>query len=108
MQAESPEPGQWQTYAQAKDAIEFMTLKDLEAWSGKPSPALLPLSGWSVPIGLVLFFVFSSNPLLQVVALLVAVYGAIAVMVNSGRAKDYKAELYRRWVQDKALEDSEV
>jgi hypothetical protein len=36
------------------------------------------------------------------------VYGAIAVMVNSGKAKDYKAELYRRWVQDKALEDSEV
>jgi hypothetical protein len=107
MQSETPEPGAWATYAQAKDAIEFMTLKDLESWSGKPKPDLLPFSGWAIPLGLVLFFVFSSNSVLQLLALLVAMYGMIAVMVNSGKAKEYKSQLYRRWVQDKALEESE-
>jgi hypothetical protein len=105
MQAQTPEPGAWETYAQAKEAIEFMPLKDLEAWSGRPKPDLLPFSGWAIPLGVLLFFVFSSNPLFQLLALLVSVYGAVAVMVNSGKAKEYKADLYRRWVQDKAAED---
>jgi hypothetical protein len=107
MQAQTPEPGQWATYAEAKEAIEFMPLKDLEAWSGRPKPELLPFSGWAIPLGLLLFFIFSSNPVLQLMALLVSVYGVVAVMVNSGKAKDYKAEIYRRWVQDKALEMEE-
>jgi hypothetical protein len=106
MQAETP-IGQWKTYAEAKEAIEFMPLKDLEVWSGRPKPELLPFSGWAIPVGLVLFFIFSGNPLFQILALLVSVYGVVAVVVNSGKAKDYKSDLYRRWVQDKALEESE-
>jgi hypothetical protein len=106
MQPETPN-GQWKTYAEAKEAIEFMPLKDLETWSGRPKPDLLPFSGWAIPVGVLLFFVFSGNPLFQIVALLVSLYGIIAVMVNSGKAKDYKSDLYRRWVQEKALEESE-
>lgn len=108
MEATAVVAGQWKTFAEGKDAIEFMPLAELETWSGKPKPELLPFSGWSVPVGIVLFFVFSSNPALQIVALLLAVYGVVAVLVNSGRAKDYKAEIYRRWVQDKALEMDEA
>ncbi|MFN3265949.1 MAG: hypothetical protein ACK41E_03820 [Deinococcales bacterium] len=104
---EASSVGQWKTFAEGKEAIEFMPLTELEAWSGKPRPNLLPFSGWSIPLGVVLFFIFSGNALLQLVALLVALYGVVAVLVNSGRAKDYKAEIYRRWVQDKALEMNE-
>jgi hypothetical protein len=103
-QLETPETGKWTTFAEAKDAIEFMTLAELEAWSGQPQPSLLPFSGWAIPLGLILFFALQFNPILQLLALLVSMYGAIAVFMNRSKASEYKANLYRRWVQDKANE----
>ena len=100
----SPEAGQWATFADGKEAIEFMTLAELEAWSGKAAPSLLPFSGWAIPLGLVLFFVLQFNPVLQLLALLLSLYGAIAVFMNRSKASEYKAELYRRWVQDRAAD----
>ncbi len=98
------EPGGWATFAEGKEAIEFMTLAELEAWSGKTQPSLLPLSGWAIPLGFVLFFVLQFNPILQLLAVLVAMYGIIAIVANRSKAADYKAEVYRRWVQDKAAQ----
>ena len=97
----------WATFAQGKDAIEFMTLAELEAWSGQTKPGLLPFSGWSIPLGLVLFFILVFNPILQLLALLLAMYGGIAVMMNRSKAAEYKASLYRRWVSDKAAQMEE-
>jgi hypothetical protein len=105
------ETGKWETFAEAKEAIEFMTLADLELWSGQTQPSLLPFSGWAIPLGLILCFALQFNPILQLVSLLVSLYGAIAVFMNRSKAAEYKAELYRRWVQDKAAEmqdDNEI
>jgi hypothetical protein len=98
------EVGKWASFAEGKEAIEFMTLADLEAWSGKPQPSLLPFSGWAIPLGLILFFALQFNPILQLISLLVSLYGAIAVFMNRSKASEYKADLYRRWVQNKAAE----
>lgn len=103
-QLETVAPGQWATFNEGKEAIEFMTLAELEAWSGQEKPSLLPFSGWAIPIGLVLFFALQFNPILQLLAILVSLYGAVAIMMNRSKASDYKAELYRRWVQDKAAQ----
>jgi hypothetical protein len=98
------EIGKWATFAEGKEAIEFMTLAELEAWSGKPQPSLLPFSGWAIPLGFILFFALQFNPVLQLISLLVSLYGAIAVFMNRSKAAEYKADLYRRWVQDKAAQ----
>ena len=102
--SQTPEVGKWTTFAEGKEAIEFMTLSELETWSGQSQPSLLPFSGWAIPLGLILFFALQFNPILQLLALLVSLYGAIAVFMNRSKASEYKAELYRRWVQDKAAE----
>ncbi len=96
--------GEWTTFAEGKESIEFMTLAELETWSGKAAPSLLPFSGWAIPLGLVLFFGLQFNPILQLLALLLSLYGAIAVLMNRTKASEYKADLYRRWVQDKAAQ----
>ncbi len=103
-QLETSEVGKWASFAEGKEAIEFMTLSDLEAWSSKPQPSLLPFSGWAIPLGLILFFALQFNPILQLVSLLISLYGAIAVFMNRSKASEYKADLYRRWVQDKAAQ----
>ncbi|MEY4530564.1 MAG: hypothetical protein RLZZ156_1285 [Deinococcota bacterium] len=104
---QTAEAGKWATFAEGKESIEFMTLAELEKWSGQSQPSLLPFSGWAIPIGFILFFALQFNPVLQLLALLVSFYGAIAVFVNRSKAADYKAEVYRRWVQDKAAEMEE-
>ncbi len=105
--SQTAEAGKWATFAEGKEAIEFMTLSELETWSGQTQPSLLPFSGWAIPLGLILFFALQFNPVLQLLALLVSLYGAIAVFMNRSKAAEYKAELYRRWVQDKAAEMEE-
>jgi hypothetical protein len=102
------EPGQWTTYSQAKEAIEFMTLKELEAWSGKKAPDLLAYSGIAVGVGALLLLIGIQVPPLLFLGALVGFYGIIALASNRTRASSYKEDIYRRWVQDRAANTDET
>ncbi len=108
MDSNSLEPGQWATYSQAKEAIEFMTLKDLESWSGKKAPELLPYSGISVGAGVLLLLIGARVTPLLFLGGLVVIYGVVAIASNRTRASLYKEDIYRRWVQDHAAESDET
>jgi hypothetical protein len=99
------EPGQWASYNQAKEAIEFMTLAELEAWDGKKAPDLLPYSGIAIGVGILFLVIGIQISPLVFVGLLVGFYGIVAIASNRTRASVYKEDIYRRWVQDRASRD---
>jgi hypothetical protein len=100
-------PGEWTTYGQAKEAIDFMTLAELETWTGRKAPELLPYSGLALGIGVVLLAIgIRATPILFL-GLLVGVYGLVAIASNRNRAGLYKEDIYRRWVQDRAANSDE-
>jgi hypothetical protein len=101
------EPGQWTSYPQAKEAIQFMTLNELETWDGKKAPELLPYSGLAVGIGALLVLIGLRITPLLFLGLLIGLYGLVAIASNRTRASLYKEDIYRRWVQDRAAQDDQ-
>lgn len=100
-QVSAPE-GDWSSFAEAREAIETMPLRELEARLGPPAPPLLPWSGWSAAAGLLLFLVAANNLPLRVLGALVAGYGLLAIITNRSRAAVYREDLYRDWVRARA------
>lgn len=99
--------GDWSSFAEAREAIETMPLRELEARLGPPAPPLLPWSGWSAGAGLLLFLIAGNNVPLRVLGALVAGYGLLAVITNRSRAAVYREGLYRDWVRARAEEMAE-
>jgi hypothetical protein len=95
----SPNTPEWTSFAEAREAIAIMPLRDLEAALGNPAPSLLPLSGWSLVAGVLLAVLFSRVPAVPALGLALALYGAVAVVVNRSRAAVFREAAYRTWVQ---------
>jgi hypothetical protein len=96
--------GQWASFKEARDAMEIMPLRDLEALTGVKAPWLFPLSGWAAGLGPIIYLAGGRFPLLQLVGPAVFGYGILALMLNKARAGDYRSDLYRKYVQQKAIE----
>ena len=95
----------WSSFDEARQAIDIMPLRDLEALSGEKAPSLLPLSGWALGAGvLIYFFLGTRSPAGQILGFLVGGYGLLAITANRNRAGVYREACYRRWVQRRADE----
>jgi hypothetical protein len=95
-------PGNWQDFNEAKEAIGFMPLKELEAMFGLPAPSLMSYSGHSLIGAFVLYFLGFRLPVLQLLAFVVGIYGLIALVTNRTKAATYREECYKTWVRKRA------
>jgi hypothetical protein len=95
-------PGNWQDFNEAKEAIGFMPLKDLEAMFAIPAPSLMSYSGHSLIGAVVLYFLGFRVSSLQLLAFAVGVYGLIALATNRSKAASYREDCYKTWVRKRA------
>jgi hypothetical protein len=95
-------PGNWQDFNEAKEAIGFIPLKELEAMFGLPAPSLMSYSGHSLIGAVVLYFLGFRLPSLQLLAFAVGVYGLIALATNRSKAAAYREDCYKTWVRKRA------
>ncbi len=95
-------PGNWQDFNEAKEAIGFMPLKELEAMFGIPAPSLMSYSGHSLIGAFVLYFLGFRLPSLQLLAFALGIYGLIALVTNRTKAAAYREECYKTWVRKRA------
>jgi hypothetical protein len=95
-------PGNWQDFNEAKEAIGFMPLKELEAMFGLPAPSLMSYSGHSLIGAVVLYFLGFRVSSLQLLAFAVGVYGLIALVTNRTKAASYREDCYKTWVRKRA------
>ncbi len=94
----------WASFKEARDAISITPLRDLEKMTGVPAPTLLPLSGWAAGFGPIIYLTGGRFPILQLVGPMVFGYGILALLLNRARAADYRSDIYRKYVQQKAIE----
>ncbi len=99
--AESP---QWASFSDARAAMQTMSLEELQASVSLVPPRLLPFGSLAAAVGVVLVLVSLGNLVLLPLALLVVVYGIIALGVNRSRITQYREDCYRRWVHQRADE----
>ena len=104
----SNQAGQWAHFSDARAAMETMSVEELRDTSGLEPPRLLPFSTPAVIVGVVLALISLSNLLWLPLALLVMVYGLIALGMNRTRITQYREECYRRWVHRRADEMREA
>lgn len=95
-------PGNWQDFNEAKEAIGFMPLKELETMFGLPAPSLMSYSGHSLIGAFVLYFLGFRVSSLQLLAFAVGVYGLMALVTNRTKAAAYREECYKTWVRKRA------
>jgi hypothetical protein len=95
-------PGSWQDFNQAKEAIGFMPLKELEALFALPAPSLMSFSGHSLIGAFLLYFLGFRISSLQYLAFVVGIYGLIAIVTNRTRAAIYREDCYKNWVRKRA------
>jgi hypothetical protein len=95
-------PGNWQDFSEAKEAIGFMPLKELEALFVLPAPSLMSYSGHSLIGAVVLYFLGFRLQILQLLAFVVGIYGIIALVTNRSRAAAYREDCYKVWVRKRA------
>ncbi len=95
-------PGNWQDFNEAKEAIGFMPLKELETMFGLPAPSLMSYSGHSLIGAVVLYFLGFRVSSLQLLAFAVGVYGLIAIVTNRTKAATYREDCYKTWVRKRA------
>ena len=95
-------PAHWQDFSEAKEAIGFMPLKELEAMFGEPAPSLMSYSGHSLIGAVVLYFLGFRVQILQLLAFAVGIYGIIALVTNRSKAAAYREECYKVWVRKRA------
>lgn len=95
-------PGNWQDFNEAKEAIGFMPLKELEDMFGLPAPSLMSYSGHSLIGAVVLYFLGFRVSSLQLLAFAVGVYGLIALATNRSKAASYREDCYKTWVRKRA------
>ncbi len=88
--------------------MEIMPLRDLERLSGVQYPRQFPLSGWAAGAGPIVYLAGGSFPILQLVGPSIFGYGLLALILNKARAADYRAEVYRQYVRQKAIEAEEA
>lgn len=94
--------GSWQDFNEAKEAIGFMPLKELEALFALPAPSLMSYSGHSLIGAMILYFVGFRISSLQFLGLVVGIYGLIAIVTNRTRAATYREDCYKTWVRKRA------
>jgi hypothetical protein len=99
---------QWASFKEARDAIEITPLRDLEKISGLKRPWLFPLSGWAAGFGPLIYLAGGRLPILQLVGPMVLAYGILALLLNRARATDYRRDIYKKYVHQKALEAEEA
>jgi hypothetical protein len=99
---------QWASFKEARDAIEITPLRDLERISGLKMPWLFPLSGWAAALGPLIYLAGGRFPILQLIGPMVLGYGILALLLNRARASDYRSDVYKRFVHQKAREAEEA
>ena len=95
-------PGNWQDFSEAKEAIGFIPLKELEGLFALPAPSLMSYSGHSLIGAIAMYFVGFRVSSLQFLAVVVGIYGLIAIVTNRTRAALYREECYKTWVRKRA------
>jgi hypothetical protein len=103
-------PGNWQDFNEAKEAIGFMPLKELEAMFAIPAPSLMSYSGHSLIGAVVLYFLGFRISSLQLLAFVIGIYGLVALVSNRTKAATYREDCYKTWVRKRAdimLEEQE-
>ena len=94
----------WASFKEARDSIEITPLRDLEKMTGIKAPTLFPLSGWAAGFGPVIYLAGGRFPILQLIGPMVFGYGILALLLNRAKAADYRSDIYRKYVQQKAIE----
>jgi hypothetical protein len=95
---------QWGSFKEARDAFSIMPLRDLQAFSGIKHPWLFPLSGWAAAFGPIVYLAGGRFPILQLIGPMILGYGILALLLNKARAADYRNDVYRKYVHQKAIE----
>lgn len=98
----------WASFKEARDAIEITPLRDLEQISGVKRPWLFPLSGWAAGFGPLIYLAGGRFPILQLLGPMILGYGILALLLNRARASDYRSDIYKKYVHQKALEAEEA
>ena len=98
----------WDSFEQAREAIDLMPLSELGGVMGLTAPKLLPLVGPAFAVGVVLVLVgLGAGATWQVLGLAIGLYGVIGITVNRSRANGFRLRCYRTFVQRRALEMAE-
>ena len=92
----------WQDFSEAKEAIGFMPLKELEELFGLPAPSLMSYSGHSLIGAIAMYLIGFRVSSLQLLAVAVGIYGLIAIVTNRTRAATYREDCYKTWVRKRA------
>lgn len=101
---EITQPGQWSSFAEARAAMETMSLEELEDALGVTRPSLLPFAAPALVVGALLVLISFGRLWLLPFGLALGMYGAISLGLNRTRVGQFREQCYRAYVHRRADE----